>query len=276
MYNNKLAIAIKTNGKVLREFGDEVRLPFGSQYSIFVKNMNTVRALVSIEIDGDDVGDGEQFVVYPGDSLDIERFLRNGNLKEGNRFKFIERTGNIEDHRGIGVEDGLVRVEFKYETPITSWTVYTHINCKRDDPWIRSQTQWEGPGYPLTGDPVFTCDGTVYTNYDVGAVHATFTNSCGESESVNLSHVEVEQANDAGITVPGSVSDQKFRTVSSFPTEAESHVIVLKLLGQTEGNVQVIKPVTVKMKPTCVTCGRRNKATAKFCVECGTSLQIVA
>lgn len=270
MYNNKLAIAIKTNGKVLREFGDEVKLPFGSEYSIFVKNMNTVRALVSIEIDGDDVGDGTDFVVNPGSGLDIERFLRNGNLKEGNKFKFIERTSNIEDHRGIGIEDGLVRVEFKYETPITSWTVYTHINCKRDDPWKRPQTQWEGPGYPLTGDPVFTCDGTVYTNYDVDAVQATFTNSC--EESVNLSHV----ANDAGITVPGSVSDQKFRTVSSFPTEAESHVIVLKLLGQTKDNVQVTKPVTVKMRPTCVTCGRRNKATAKFCVECGTSLQIVA
>lgn len=275
MYNNKMAVALKHNGKVLRESkGGGVIIPFGSEYSIFVKNMNTVRALVSIEIDGDDVGDGEQFVVYPGDSLDIERFLRNGNLKEGNRFKFIERTRNIEKHRGIGVEDGLIRVEFKYETPITSWTVYNQINYERNDPWRKPQTPWNKPGYPLTRDP-FTCDSTFYA---ADRVQATFTNSCGEVNlnSANLNYVKEEQANDAGITVPGSVSDQKFRTVSSFPTEAESHVIVLKLLGQTKDNVQVTKPVTVKMRPTCVTCGRRNKATAKFCTECGTALQIVA
>jgi hypothetical protein len=272
MYNNKLAIAIKTNGKVLREFGDEVRLPFGSEYSIFVKNMNTVRALVSIEIDGDDVGDGAEFVVCPGDSLDIERFLRNGNLKEGNKFKFIERTSNIEDHRGIGVEDGLIRVEFKYETPITSsWVFYTEDNYKHDDSWKRPQTPWK-TGYPLTSDPTIIYDGT---SGFVGSVSTTLTNSCGE-EGATLNHVEAKQVSDVGITVPGSVSDQKFRTVSSFPTEDKSHVIVLKLLGQTEGNVQVIKPVTVKMKPTCVTCGRKNKATAKFCTECGTALQIVA
>lgn len=272
MYNNKLAIAIKTNGKVLREFGDEVRLPFGSEFSIFVKNMNTVRALVSIEIDGNDVGDGTNFVVNPDDSLDIERFLLNGNLKEGNRFKFIERTRNIEKHRGIGVEDGLIRVEFKYEVPVTSWTVYTHYEY--NDPWRKPQTPWNKPRYPLTGDSTFFCDGTSYT-YTAGAVQA---NSCGEVSlnSANLNHVKEEQSNDAGITVPGSVSDQKFRTVSSFLTEAETHVIVLKLLGQTKDNVQVTKPVTVKMRPRCVTCGRRNKATAKFCTECGTSLQIVA
>ena len=60
MYNNKLAVAIKSAGKVLREFNkDEVYVPFGNEYSIFVKNMNSVRALVKVSIDGVDVGDRE-------------------------------------------------------------------------------------------------------------------------------------------------------------------------------------------------------------------------
>ena len=86
---------------------------------------------------------------------------------------------------------------------------------------------------------------------------------------------EVGVDNDAGITVPGSKSDQSFQSVRSFPTEATTHTIVLKLLGETEDNQRVRKAVTVKAKPKCVTCGRVNKATAKFCTECGTSLNIL-
>ena len=43
MYNNKLVAAIKSNGKVLREFGEEVYIPFGSEYSILIKNLHSVR-----------------------------------------------------------------------------------------------------------------------------------------------------------------------------------------------------------------------------------------
>lgn len=262
MYNNKLAVALKSRGKVLREFGETVYIPFGSEYSVYIKNMNTVRALVTVEIDGEDVGDGQQFVVGPNSSIDIERFLRNGNLDEGNRFKFIERTGKIEDHRGVGVEDGLVRVEFAFEKkrePVkypynpcgTTWTVYDSLNND------------------VTRGATFSC--------------STQTISSNSAEPVNVNHVghavmdwmEVEPENDAGITVEGSISDQKFRNVAWFPTEATTHAIVLKMLGETEDNVPVRKAVTVKTKAKCKTCGHLNKATAKFCAECGTSLQIV-
>jgi rRNA maturation endonuclease Nob1 len=82
--------------------------------------------------------------------------------------------------------------------------------------------------------------------------------------------------NDVGITVPGSKSEQKFSTASWFATETEKHSIVLKLLGETPDNKEVRKPVTTKHKPKCVTCGKQNKATAKFCTECGTALEIFA
>ena len=74
--------------------------------------------------------------------------------------------------------------------------------------------------------------------------------------------------------VPGSISDQQFKTTSWFPTEDKSHIMILKMLGETE-NRKVKKAVTVKTKPKCVTCGKINKATAKFCSNCGTSLTIV-
>ena len=95
MYNSKLVASIKANGKVLREFKDTVYIPFGSEYSILLKNLNTVRALINIYIDGDNVVPGG-LVLNAGQEIDLQRAIRNGNMNEGNRFKFIERTSNIE------------------------------------------------------------------------------------------------------------------------------------------------------------------------------------
>lgn len=262
MYNSKLAVAIKSNGKVLREFGDTVYVPFGNEYSVFIKNMNNVRALISVEIDGEDVGDGTQFVVNGNSSVDLQRFIKNGNLHEGNSFKFIERTENIENHRGVGVEDGLIRVEFQFEKkrPVYRAQSYTPYN----DPWSSNDVF-----YHMT----YTCNDTVGSMTTSNVKGVMNVNHVDVSPTMDL--FEISQENDAGITVPGSISDQQFYSVASFPVETETHVIVLKMLGQTEQNVRVRKPVTVKSKPTCTSCGLRNKATAKFCTECGTSLQLV-
>ncbi len=130
MYESKLAAAIKVNGKVLREFKDTVYVPFGSEYSILLKNLNTTRCVVNVSIDGDDMVPGG-LVLNPGQECDLERSIKNGNLKEGNRFKFIERTGSVEKHRGVKLEDGLVRIEFQFEK------VY-----KRQD-----GIQWTNTGY---------------------------------------------------------------------------------------------------------------------------------
>ena len=260
MYNSKLAVAIKSAGNVLREFKDEVYVPFGSEYSVLIKNLNSVRALVTVSIDGEDIGEGTQFVIDPNDSLELERFIKNGNFNKGNRLKFIERSDSVEQHRGVGVEDGLVRVEFQFEKPPVKLTWHNdpwNHNPWNNDPWVK---YGGGSGY-------YGGDGSLRSFSSTG-------NSVQCSNTVSSDYVATVE-NDAGITVPGSISDQKFVTTSSFPVEDETHVIVLKMLGQTKENVQVRKPVTVKAKPKCTSCGLTNKATAKFCTECGTSLQIV-
>jgi len=252
MYNHKLAVALKSAGKVLREFGETVYVPYNSEYSILVKNLNSVRALVKVEIDGIDVGDGTRFIIDPNRDVELERFIKNGNLTQGNRLKFIERTSSIEKHRGVGVEDGLIRIEFNFEQVLNIQPTY--------QPHDWNVNNWDYPTWkraaPKGGDITFGGD---IANY-----------SC----SIGTSDVS-KTVTDAGITVPGSVSDQQFKDGDWFPTEDETHVIVLQMLGQTEDNRQVIKPVTVRAKSKCSTCGRTNKATAKFCTECGTSLTIV-
>jgi hypothetical protein len=46
MYKSNFIVAINHKGKILRENGDEVYLPFGSQYSILLKNKSSRRSLV--------------------------------------------------------------------------------------------------------------------------------------------------------------------------------------------------------------------------------------
>jgi len=115
MYSDRLVVVIKVDGKVLRESGDVVTLPFNSEYEVFIKNMNSVRAMVKVTVDGVDATEGCKLIVDANDSTSLERFIKNGNFKRGNRFKFIERTSKIEEHRGIGVEDGLIRIEYWFE-----------------------------------------------------------------------------------------------------------------------------------------------------------------
>ena len=93
-----------------------------------------------------------------------------------------------------------------------------------------------------------------------------------DSYSATSAQAFVNQVNDAGITVPGSKSTQSFQTTYVGALETTKHSMIFKLLG----GECVKQAVTVKHKPKCVTCGKQNKAHAKFCQECGTALEIFA
>jgi hypothetical protein len=265
MYANKLIASLKANGKILREFKDTVYIPFGSEYSILLKNIDTRRVIVNVYIDGDNMTPNG-FVLYGGQEVDLERSIKNNNLNEGNRFKFIERTGSIEKHRGIKLEDGLIRVEYQFEKIQPNWycnATTWHNNTATYNPNILRNT---------------------ITSHGLGCVSSTTTMGIVQNSAISqyqpdatyssTATVTTASLNDVGITVPGSVSNQTFSTASWFATEAEKHSIVLKLLGETPDNKPITQAVTVKNKPKCVTCGKQNKATAKFCTECGTGLLI--
>jgi hypothetical protein len=283
MYKNQFVAAVKSGNKVLREVGDTVYLPFGCEYSILLKNLNIVRAEARITIDGEDVLGGNSIVVNPNSDLELERFLKD--LSKGNRFKFIERTSSVEQHRGVGAGDGLIRIEWQYEKPRPIYTVRpdpfsSTLWGNNNSPWIRASGATYNVNGALRGVDMSNGDST--RAYAASATNATLQNMGITAQAASfhdgmatMDWAELKQStNDVGITVPGSLSDQKFATVASFPLEDQKHVIVLQLKGETEYN-KVTAPVTVKAKPKCVTCGKVNKATAKFCSNCGTALEIV-
>lgn len=279
MYNNKLAIAVKANGKVLREFKDTAFIPFGSEYTLLIKNLNTVRVEVRVDIDGTAATDGTALVIAPNSEVELTRFIKNGNLEQGNRFKFIERTAGVEKHRGVKLEDGLIRVEYQFEEVRPTPPVWPSDHWIKKEVWTREQRMFDNPNRityrgPLRGFKSPTAVGATLQSsivnqamYAANAVNSTSFSTAAASSTPSF--------NDVGITVPGSVSDQKFTVAAWFPVETTKHVMVIKLLGETEAGQPIVAPVTVKAKPKCTSCGHVNKAKSKFCSECGTSLELV-
>jgi len=82
----------------------------------------------------------------------------------------------------------------------------------------------------------------------------------------------VSAFNEDGITVEGGDSNQHFHYGSIEECETQSSVITLQLKGITESNVSIKKPITVKTKLICRSCGTSSKSFVKFCHECGTRL----
>lgn len=162
-YSKGFIACVKVNGKVLREDADIVTLPFGAEYSVLLKNLTSVRAQVKVSVDGTDATEGTWLIVPANGELELERYIRNGNFDKGNRFKFIERTGQIEANKGIGASDGLIRVEYKSEV-VQKVVDQTIIRRHYHDeyfyyprPYIWSYPR---PYYPWSGDYTITCNNT--------------------------------------------------------------------------------------------------------------------
>jgi hypothetical protein len=309
MYSNKLAIAIKVGGRILREESETVRLTFGTEFSVLIKNLHSVRALVSMSIDGTDIGDGASFIVPANSSIELERFMKAGNMDQGLRFKFIERTAKIEDGpRGIKADDGLVRIEYEFERlpmPVLKSYISQYGTHHSDllgggSRTLRSMkpTKSAAPDLMNSTDASWSSDlksATVSSTHDSFSVRASSASASfgdyhdGMASCSNASygaaaaasgedgvlgrtmHTAAQPKSENGITVGGSVSDQKFVQGAYFPTDGVKHVMVLRLLGQI-GETPIVKPLTVQTKIECPTCGKKNKSNVKFCGECGTGL----
>ncbi len=257
VYQNKFVAAVKVGGQILRETSDGVvSLPFGSEYSLYLKNLNSVRVLARVSIDSVDATESTKLVILPNSSIDLERFIRHGNMQEGNRFKFIERAAEIEAHRGAKVDDGIVRIEYWTERPYVppTWTTTTTTyGIHYPTHTYYNSSPYRGPSPMRSLRPR-------------SATASASLGAKSRSMPVNASYTS-----NPGITVPGSVSQQQFHTVSGFDVQPTSDVLILRLMGCV-GNRRVSKALTVKSIHQCQTCGKKSKSNVTFCPTCGTAI----
>ena len=296
--DSKFVAVITCNGKILRDFKNDednyqVKLPFGSEYGIKLKNLNTTRAAFTVYIDGEDALDGTRIILDPNESHNLEGFMKNNSVK--NRFKFIEKTKKISEHRGDKIDDGMIRIEYQFEKKpavIEKRPIIEPNYPKRPygDPWIRpffERTSWSTCDSVDDGDypGQIRCSNTDMSNADspkgsLGQESSGIARSMGFASSANdgilrsrrLTH-NPEPENEDGITVKGSQTNINYKTGWLGEMEEVKHVMVLTLSGyKDEGKKKVAQAVTVKQKIECETCGTKNKSSNKFCSDCGTCL----
>jgi hypothetical protein len=272
-YADNFVVEVKQNGKILRVKNGAVYLPFGSEYSILLKNLNSKRASVKISIDGEDVLDNSSLVLDANASTELKGFLR-GNVAR-NRFKFINKTKEISDHRGDRADDGLLRVEFAFEKPQpkpwimnTIKEVHHHHNPPMDITYYGTNADWRYRSTLNSGRGM--------------APQSVYTASVGEKNCSNESNVTMDSLGvenisaipnaDEGITVKGSEVNQEFRYTTLSDLE-KSTVVVIVLKGLTETGQTIAEPVTTQEKLVCKTCGTKSKSSFKFCPTCGTFLE---
>jgi hypothetical protein len=244
VYKNNFVVVVKCNGRILREHdGNNIYLPFGSNYSILLKNKDARRALVEIEVDGKNVLNGHKLIVDGNTSQEIKGFMRN--MKKTNKFKFINKTKDIQNYRGDRIDDGLIRVTYQFEEVVEA----------------PIKPLWSPGNYDVYHD-LKKGGQTQPGNFDVAYFSAC---SCS-TDSFSPRH-------DEGITVKGDKVSQNYSYGDIGSLEAAIHTIVLQLIGKTKSRKRVKRPITVKTKISCGTCGRRNRATNKFCYNCGTYLR---
>jgi hypothetical protein len=296
MYNSKLVCAVKTGGKILREELKDgnaiVTLPFGSEYSLLLKNLSGKRALVNIEIDGKKLAP-RGFVLDKGQEYEIER-----PTDSKRKFKFIEKTEAISDHRGDRIDDSLIRLTWQFEQEAT----YTYYQVNWSPPVRkRVKKRYPSPWGPIwwyeeeiVEEEVVPWGGVYYssgsTGYNVGTelggikIGASGSNiSCSNTmgnATCSTSHTDTpstptgevaKSASAPGITVEGSKSKQRFGEAHMGVLESEIHSMVIQLRGFMGSN-PVEKPVTVSSKLYCYSCGKSFKSKFKFCPDDGTAL----
>jgi len=276
-YKNSLVVEVKYNGKILRVRDDTVTLPFGSEYSLLLKNLNSKRACVKISIDGQDVLDSTSLVLSPNETTELQGFLRN-NIAT-NKFKFIQKTKEIQEHRGDNIDDGLIRVEFAFEEPVIQRNIIKDYDWphRRDIIWEHHHHHYYSPfRYDYYNNP------SIYYCSSLGANTGDSVKATSENVSYNANLVSNQVQNlpvenfapnqDEGITVKGSEINQQFN-YTSIGTLSQAEVIIIKLRGETIKGELVQKPVTVATKLICKTCGRTHSSSLKFCSNCGTFLE---
>lgn len=271
VYQNNFVVSVKVGGRILREHDkDHVYLPFGSEYSILMKNLQNRRAAVNVKIDSDDVLSGHQLILGAKETMELERFIVNGNLSSGPRFKFIEKTEQISKHRGDRIDDGIIEVDYQFEIEPP---VIKHLPIKEIHHYYHNQPwSYGGPTYGSSSRDMF--DGDTVRGSSDNMRSAFSSNVTGQSissgEQVSESNVTMDSLDD-GITVQGADCNQQFRYGHIGTLETARHAICLKLHG-TRDKAVIHKPLTVQSKIRCGICGTMNTSRQKFCGNCGNNL----
>lgn len=262
-FKRNFVAVLKCDGNILREREPGVfNLPFGSEYSILLKNKDSRRALVHVEVDGTSVYRRHGLILPANSSVEVRGFMLN--MRETCNFKFIKKTKEIQGFRCDRPDDGLIRISFKFEKPESHYS-----------PYYQLYTQYTGLDQSLLGTdapylgPV-SYSTTTSTSFDSMSKGGE---SCGRDRVFSSVSLLTSPLADEGITVKGKRVKADYTYGEIGELETDEHVIILQLKGLADGREEPVKkPLTVSTRIRCETCGRSHRSDSSYCSNCGTYL----
>ena len=299
MYRNGFVASLRVGEKSCEENDGKVRMPFGSEYLIFLKNKNDKDCVCDIYVDGKRIGQHELIIRAHSDYL-LERFIGE-SLTSGQRFKFVPLTGDeVSDKKNP--ENGIIEARFyparsydwrtvrKPDPLIIEKHIYHHEDHYYHPPYYY-RPYYPYPIWYYVGDPNPNWNGTIVssggggttTNCTLGIADTT-DNKCSMTfDSTSLNYASgmdskgiVEDAaaklavqqEEAGATVGGSESRQVFGEADIDVDRSVVTVIKLKIVGYSaEEDIE-------EQKGFCGKCGMKIPSEGdKFCRNCGEKIR---
>ena len=279
MYSNKFIASVIVDGNILQEKSNGVTpIPFGSEYSLRLRNKHSRRCAAEIYIDGKCATKIGKIIINANDFADIERFIDQKD--SGRKFKFVSKDSPMAEDAGKDkldkYEAGTIEVKFFLEKK----------KVKRKELIIEKHIHHDHYyNYPqYTYGPIWFGDSTVNplsincsaNKHDEVACAATFTtNSSCFTSNVEQTPKELKE----GVSVEGSYSDQSFGS-SYIDLESECTVIRLQLMGvepiMKEKQLELFDEAEIIVKRNdsfCSKCGAQRLKNDNFCGKCGNKLK---
>lgn len=236
VYREGYVVTVRQNGQTLKEEAGKVVVPFHSDYELRLRNKTAKDVLAFVYIDGKPAVKGG--VLVKGDShLDLERFVED-NLNSGQRFRFVPLADSRVSDKGEH-ENGNIEVRFHAVKPFELRFNLPHIHHHHYRPYDYGEV---------------TC------RVDTGG--RGICRSASQPSDLQLMANAVNLS--AGATVGGTVSNQRFESVS-LDYEKDSYVTLqVRLVGSGS-----IKESSQRF---CTSCGSPRITGEKFCGNCGVRL----
>lgn len=256
-YDSGHVACVIVNGQVKREQNEgserTVRIPFDSEYAIRIKNKTNYRSLVKVMIDGTICA--ERLLLRPQQSIDLERFVIDGDLAKGKRFKFVQ-AGNPNVQDPTAGENGLIQVivepevqySYAYNPPSTGWSIWNLINnggggtiygCTNGGAGAAGGNAGSGGAY--SGQPIGGSFMNVSSNGQAANCSASgnlsVTNSANSVFTTTTGHLTssiptaTALPKDLGATIEGSQSYQRFHETNEWFQTATPITIPIRLRG---------------------------------------------
>ncbi len=264
-YQRDLVLAILYDGSPVREIHGTATIPYHKEYKIRLKNKHSnLRAKARVWIDGRKVSGLGDFILQPGATLDLERFL-DSSLDSGNRFKFVPLSDSRVNDPTDG-NNGMVKVEFYRESINWERPIFP-VKPYRPGREGQKGNIWYYDTHPVEREE-FT-SGTIKRGFGPSTT-GTSSTFCLNSVTTSICDPHVTPDSSAGATVEGGFSNQKFSYGDHFDTETLPVTLTIRLKAPKSRPVE-ISHKRPKRSRHCTNCGEpKRRRSDKFCANCGT------